>query len=163
MGEKRRSVGAAAMLLVAMVCVSCAAETTADPSAQSSATASAPGPSPTAPPVPAATFVPDGTAADNLPYFTQVIEGVWAGDQRASGQAYVDALVAAGFDKAAMQVTADETSIGNAVDALSVSVKWSDQCLIGQAGPEIGEAVAVALPFLADGGCLIGATRPIDW
>ena len=51
----------------------------------------------------------------------------------------------------------------DAVDALSVSVKWSDQCLIGQAGPEIGEAVAVALPFLADGGCLIGATRPIDW
>lgn len=158
-GEKHRVIGAAAVLLTAMLCASCAPESTTAPSTRPSTSASAS----SAPSEAAATLLPEGSAQENLPYFAQVIEAVWAGDQRTQGRAYVDALVAAGFDKMAMQVTADETSIGNAVDALSVSVKWSDQCLIGQAGPETGEAVAVAMPFLADGGCLIGATRPIDW
>lgn len=163
MGESRRAVGVIAALLITLACASCTAgdEGVASPTPSEDAGASA---STSATPVETVpTLQPQGSADANLPFFASVIESVWAGDDRASGRAYVDALVAAGFDKASMQVTPDQTSIGNAVDALSVSVKWADQCLIGQAGPEIGEAVAVVLPALADGPCLAGATRPIDW
>lgn len=132
-----------------------------------------PGPSPTteggaspiaeptqAPP----TYVADGSAADNLPLFEAVAAQVWATDQRGSGRAYVDALVAAGFDRAAMQVTQDVTTVGNPVESLQFSVRWGDaECLVGQIGPSTGEPVSFVMPQLAEGRCLVGATRPIDW
>ncbi|WP_292899084.1 hypothetical protein [Microbacterium sp.] len=124
--------------------------------------ASAPTASSSAPPV-APSFVADGSAADNLPLFTQVVQTVWAGPDRAAGRAYVDALVAAGFDKAAMQVTADQTTIGNAAESIEFSVRWQDDCLVGQVGPSISDPVAAVLPGLTAGGCLIGQTRAIDW
>ena len=52
-------------------------------------------------------LVPEGTAEDNLPLFTEVTAAVWASPDSASGRAYIDALAAAGFDKSAMQVTED--------------------------------------------------------
>jgi len=108
-------------------------------------------------------LVPDGTAHDNLPLFAQVVETVWASPEQVSGRAYVDALVAAGFDKSAMQVTNDLTTIGDPAESIQISVLWGDECLIGQVGPATGEPVAVVMPALAEGGCLIGNTRPIDW
>ncbi len=109
-------------------------------------------------------LVPEGTAADNLPLFTAVTEQVWASEQRVQGRAYIDALVAAGFDKAAMQVTADETTVGNPVESLLFSVRWGEtECLVGQVGPSTGDPVTTVTDQLAEGRCLIGATRPIDW
>lgn len=109
-------------------------------------------------------FVAGGTADDNLPLFTAVTSGVWASEQRASGRAYIDALTAAGFDKTAMQVTADVTTVGNPVESLQFAVRWGDtECLIGQVGPSTGEPIAVVMPQLAEGRCLVGATRTIDW
>lgn len=109
-------------------------------------------------------LVPDGTAEDNLPLFTAVTEEVWASDQRAQGRAYIDALVAAGFDKEAMQVTEDETTVGNAVESLQFSVRWGDtECLVGQVGPSTGDPVTMVMDQLAEGRCLIGDTRAIDW
>lgn len=107
--------------------------------------------------------MPEGTAEDNLPLFTEVVETVWASPEQVSGRAYIDALVAAGFDKASMQVTNDQTTIGDPAESIQFSVLWRDECLIGQVGPATGEPVAVVLPALAEGGCLIGNTRPIDW
>lgn len=118
-------------------------------------------PTPTIPPGPV--LVPSGTAADNLPYFASIIGNVWGGPEQGSGRAYIDALVAAGFDKAAMQVTADQSTVGNAAESIQMSVRWGSECLVGQVGPATGQPVAVVLPGLADGGCLIGATRTIDW
>ncbi|WP_322408910.1 DUF6993 domain-containing protein [Microbacterium invictum] len=116
------------------------------------------------PPAPAGpALVPDGSAEDNLPFFTQIIQAVWNSDGRGAGRAYVDALVAGGFDKAAMQVTADTSTVGNPAESIQVSVRWGEQCLIGQVGDATGEPVATVLAALPDGACLLGETRPIDW
>ena len=66
-------------------------------------------------------------------------------------------------DKGAMQVTPDESTIGNAAESIEFSVRLGDACLVGQVGPSIGNAVTTVLPGLSSGGCLIGQTRPIDW
>ncbi len=128
----------------------------ASPTATTTATAA---PTPSEP-----TLVPDGTAADNLAFFASIVEGVWAGPQRAEGRAYIDALTAAGFDRAKMQVTEDESTVGNPAESIQFSVQWDDaDCLVGQVGPATGDPVAAVLPVIAEGGCLIGKTRPIDW
>jgi len=109
-------------------------------------------------------LVADGSATDNLPLFTAITAQVWATDQRGSGRAYIDALVAAGFDRGAMQVTQDQTTVGNAAETLQFSVRWGEkECLVGQVGPSTGEPVTVVLPQLAEGRCLVGSTRAIDW
>lgn len=134
------------------------------PPETSTATAPSRSASATAPPAPPAVLVPEGTAAQNLPLFTSVVESVWNSAGKVTGRAYVDALVAAGFDKSEMQVTADASTVGNAAESIQFSVRWNDgRCLIGQVGPATGDPVATVLPGLADGKCLLGKTRPIDW
>lgn len=130
-----------------------------DQPAPSQTTASA---SPTATPT-APALVRGGTAQENLPFFRQIVEGVWAGPEQVTGRAYIDALVAAGFDKTAMQLTPDTSAVGNPAESIEFSVLSGEACLIGQVGPAIGTAVTIVAPALADGGCLLGATRPIDW
>lgn len=124
----------------------------ASPSAAESTT-----PTPTAP-----VLVPDGTAEENLPVFTAVVAAVAAGPDSVSGRAYIDALVATGFDKAAMQVTPDQTTIGNPAEAIQFSVRWENQCLIGQVGPATGAPVTAVEPAVGET-CLVGNTRAIDW
>ena len=148
----------AALGLVAVLALAgCAPEPPA-PAPTTPATSESGAPAPQAP-----TLVPDGTAADNLPLFTSVMQQVAAGPENAAGRAYVDALVAAGFDKAAMQVTADRTTVDNPVDSLQFSVQWGAECLVGQVGPSTPTPTALVLPELPSGGCLVGQTRPIDW
>lgn len=108
-------------------------------------------------------LVPEGTAEDNLPYFTEIVRAVWAGPEQVSGRAYIDALTGAGFDKTAMQVTFDQSTVGNPAESIQFSVRWGDECLMGQVGPATGDPVTAVMPGLADGGCLVGETRPIDW
>ncbi|RAZ35152.1 hypothetical protein DO944_03420 [Microbacterium sp. SMR1] len=88
---------------------------------------------------------------------------VAASPDSVAGRAYIDALVAAGFDKSTMQVTADRTSVDDPVDSLQFSVLWAGECLVGQVGPSTPAPTATVLPELPSGGCLIGRTRPIDW
>lgn len=110
------------------------------------------------------TLLPDGSADDNLPVFTAVADAVWASDQRGAGRAYIDALLAAGFDREAMQVTQDASTVGNPAESLQFSVRWGEkECLIGQVGPSTGQVVTAVMPQLAEGRCLIGTTRSIDW
>ncbi|UGB33958.1 hypothetical protein LQ938_08615 [Microbacterium sp. cx-55] len=115
-------------------------------------------PTPTGP-----ALVPEGSADDNLPYFAELVAQVWNGGDRVSGRAYVDALVAAGFDKSAMQVTADQSTVGNPAESIQFSVRWGQECLIGQVGPATGNPVSIVAEGLPDGGCLLGRTRTIDW
>lgn len=120
-------------------------------------------PSPSASPEGPA-YVADGTADDNLPLFAAVTAAVWASDQKVSGRAYIDALIAAGFDRGAMQVTQDVSTVGNPAESIQFSVRWGDtECLVGQVGPSTGEPVTVVMPQLAEGRCLVGTTRAIDW
>ena len=77
------------------------------------------------------------------------------------GRDFIDALVTAGFDKSAMQLTPDATAIGLTADNIQFSVLIEDDCLVGQYG-NVGYASAI-LPAVSTAGCLIGNTRPIDW
>jgi hypothetical protein len=106
---------------------------------------------------------PDGSATDNLPYFASVVARVWATESRGSARAYVDALSAAGFARADMQMTADTTTVGNPAESIQFSVRWgAAECLVGQVGPSTGDPVTAVLPQLAGGRCLIGKTLPVD-
>jgi hypothetical protein len=101
-----------------------------------------------------------GTAAQNQPYFDQVnIATVQAGGR--DGRAFIDALVAAGYSKESMELTPDRTSINAQADNYQFSVKLNDTCLIGQYG--VSSYASFTGPVLADGRCLVGKTRPIDW
>ena len=106
---------------------------------------------------------PEGSAADNLPYFDAGNRAAIDADAAADGRTFVDALVAAGFGKAAMQVTADATTIGDPADSIQFSVRFAGECLIGQYGPKSVGYFSAVRPALGAGDCLIGQTRPIDW
>ncbi|WP_282846592.1 DUF6993 domain-containing protein [Microbacterium oxydans] len=155
-----RTAGAlAAAAVAAMLLSGCTPTSAPSPSATASASPDAESTAPVGP-----VLVPDGSADDNLPLFTATAEGVWATEQRGEGRAYIDALIGAGFDRDSMQVTQDQTTVGNPVESLQFSVRWgNDECLVGQVGPSTGQVVTAVLPQLAEGRCLVGTTRPIDW
>lgn len=157
-----RFVAASTILLAGVALAACDPGSSDSPSESPSANVDA---TPKATPGhPAPVFQPDGSAEDNLPIFSAITDQVWESDERGSGRAYVDALVAAGFDRTAMQVTQDFTTVGNPVESLQFSVRWGeDHCIVGQVGPSTGEPVAAVLDQLAEGRCLVGNTRPIDW
>lgn len=159
------SVAVAAALMGTLVlagCTSPEAPSTAPPSASVAPEAS---PSPSVSEAPAAPALqPEGTAADNLPFFTTVVQQVWTGPEPVSSRAYVDALTAAGFAREAMQVTTDTSTVGNPAESLQFSVRWGEkECLVGQVGPSTGEPVTTVMSQLAEGRCLVGETLPIDW
>ncbi len=146
------------VLLGALVLVGCTPTVVPSPSASAPTATAIPAPTPTAP-----VLVPGGSAEDNLPLFTQVMNEVAATDARAQGRAYIDALVAAGFAKSDMEVTNDRTSVGNPADSIQFSVRWAGECLVGQVGPSTPAPTALVLPLVPGDTCLIGQTRPIDW
>ncbi|UAJ81211.1 hypothetical protein IT072_09640 [Leifsonia sp. ZF2019] len=110
-----------------------------------------------------AKLIPGGTAAQNLPFFDQVNKATLAANPEAKGRDFIDALVAAGFTKADMQVTVDTTTIGLKANSIQFSVKMGDTCLIGQNGADAGGYNSMVTPVLSTGACLIGQTRAIDW
>lgn len=126
-----------------------------------------PAPRPTVTKDPAApdpVFVAGGSAEENLPFFAFTLEKVGANDD-ITGQYTVNTLAEAGFDKAAMQVSFDETKTNLKADNIFVSVLTGGQCLLGQVVTETGEVAATVEPPVgpADDLCLIGKTRAIDW
>jgi hypothetical protein len=163
-GVRRRTVvTAVGVFLLVGALSACAPTAEPKPSASTSAfespSASA-SPTPTAEPAP--TLSPDGSAADNQDYFDLVLNAALAANTAGIGRTMVDGLVAAGFDRTLMQVTPDETIGGRAADSVQVSVRFGEDCLIGQYGASIGYVSTIG-PALASGSCLIGTTRPIDW
>jgi hypothetical protein len=125
-----------------------------DPAASPAAAASAS-------PAPEPQLVPAGTARENLVYFNHVNKAFFAAQPSIDGRAIIDNLVAAGFDKSAMQVTPDKTVNGHPADSVQFSVLLDKECLVGQFGG--GEYGSVVAPMLGTGVCLIGKTRPINW
>lgn len=122
------------------------------PSASASAT-----PAPNTAPV----LRPGDSAAANQQFFDATNQAFYAAHGKSDGKSIIDNLIAAGFRKQDMEVTPDQTSIGEAVDSIVFSVRVKGQCLVGQfngAGYH-----GVIGPILASGACLVGTTRPIDW
>ena len=107
-------------------------------------------------------FVPGGTAAENLKYFNWVNLRTIGANSQAGGMDFVNALSAAGFDRAAMQRTADRTAIDLAADSVEFSVQMGQECLIGQYGAGSNGYHYVLAPVVPGIGCLIGQTEPIE-
>lgn len=118
-----------------------------------------------APEQPAPELIPGGSAEQNLPFFEHVLRGFGEGAEPVEGRPIVDALVAAGFDRDAMQVSFDRTQTNLVADNIFVSVRIGAECLIGQVVTGDRSSVAVVEPAVGPDGsiCLIGSTRPIDW
>lgn len=130
----------------------------ASQTASAAPTASA-SPTPVAPP----TLRPELSADENLAYFDSVNLGVVAANSAAGGRDFIDALVAAGFDRSQMEVTADRTTVDLDADSVQFAVLFQGECLVGQYGPASGGYHSAVRPALGTGGCLVGETRPIDW
>lgn len=117
--------------------------------------------SPSAEPDQDPVFHPTGTAAANQQYFDFVNRAWNNAHQMSDGRSIVDNLVAAGFTKADMEVTADTTALNIPVDGIQVSVRIKDECLIAQFSN--GGYTGILAAVLGTGKCLVGQTRPIDW
>ena len=145
------------MLLLTLGLSGCApaAESTAQPTGSPSDEESAP--TATAQP----TLDPEGSAGDNLDFFDAVNEKVIAENPDALGMDFIDALVEAGFEKSAMEVTEDYSTVGNRAESIQFSVRWKDKCLIGQNGEAVGGYHSVVMNMLDAGTCLVGNTRAI--
>ena len=110
-------------------------------------------------------LIPDGTAAENLPYFTEVIRGYAAGEAPIEGEPVVNAVADAGFERTQMQVSFDRSETNLVADNIFVSVRIGTDCLIGQLVVEGREFVSRVEPALGPDRsiCLLGETRIIDW
>ena len=114
--------------------------------------------SPSASPTPdAPELIEGGTAQQNLAFFNLVNQEQIA-TGAVSGAAIVDGLVAAGFARADIEVTPDNSGVTTA-DSIMFSVRLGDSCLIGQYGTGVGYASTTG-DVLATGTCLIGTPRP---
>ena len=109
-------------------------------------------------------LVPGGTAAENLPYFTEVLRTFSAGDAPVQGAPIVQAVSDAGFDKASMQVSFDRSKTDLPADNIFVSVRIGADCLIGQVVAADRTFVAKNEPAVGPNHdiCLIGQTAPIS-
>jgi hypothetical protein len=147
------ALGGGVLLLGLAACVGGAPE----PAPSTHTATATPGPIPSEVP----TFDPNGNAAQNLPFFNQVNQQTLAAKPSATGMDFVNGLIAAGFNKADMQVTSDKTSINLQPGSVQFSVKMKDQCLIGQFGQDSGGYQSMVAAPISTGTCLIGNTVPI--
>ena len=164
MGRFRGTFAVLAVLAGVIGLTGCGSPQAVTPTAsQAPVGSSTPTPAPAAPAAPQ--LVPEGTAEENLPYFDSINNALLAAGSQANGRAIIDSLVAAGFDKRAMQVTPDTTPTRNKTDSIQFAVQLGSECLIGQFGG--GQYTSVAGPALATGGCLVGKRAPstgkADW
>ena len=116
---------------------------------------------PTPTPTPVLKLDPTGTAEENLPFWKHLVEGMSNTYGMADGAVMIQSLVDNGFNKADMELTPNETAIGERADSIIFSMRFDGQCFIGQIFPSTWNATLA--PMLATGRCLIGTTRPIDF
>jgi len=139
------------------------APTRSDSTGQDSSPSPSPSPGAEAEPDPDPTLAPRLSASENLDYFDFLSAGVLRADPAAGGRAFVDALIAGGFDKKTMEVTFDRTHVDLAADSTLFSVRINGACLIGQNGRASGGYQSTVASVLGSGRCLVGGTRQIDW
>lgn len=159
-GDRCRVGRVAALTLVSLASVALLAGCSSADADQADAVPAVPSATPTASPGPTATPSPsldrEGSAGENLAFFNLTVKRVLAQDPSASGAALIDALAAAGFDRADMQVTPDRTTVDLEADSIQFAVRLNGECLIGQRGPEDGGYHSMVAPLLSTGWCLLG-------
>lgn len=160
-GHIRRLFAGCAVVCSALVLiVGCSANQETEP-----APTSKPSSEPESSAEPPPTFAPDGTANQNEDYFSYVLRQAIRSGAQVTGEEMVNALSAGGFDRNAMQVSFDESQTGLRADNIFVSVRMSEQCLLGQIVTADKSVVVDVQPAVGPEKtvCLIGQTRPIDW
>jgi len=115
-------------------------------------------PAPAEPEVPV--FVEGGSAEENLPYITWVLGQAGAGVGLFGSLDAVAALEEAGFERSAIEVTSDRTSLELAAESISVSVLVDGDCAIAQWSGDW--LVSSVQPVLGSGTCLLGDTLSLD-
>lgn len=159
-GSVRRVLFAAGALTAALALVGCVADDEAVP--MPVPTSASPSPSASAAPEPRdPELLENGTALANKEFFDFVNTRYLTANPSPSSRGLIDNLVAAGFDRSAMEVTSDKTPLGRPVDTIEFSVRAYDDCLIGQVGG-FGYTSTI-LPATGGGTCLVGKTLPITW
>lgn len=110
-------------------------------------------------------LIAGGSAGENEKYFNYTLREAIRGGMAINGVNVVNTVVTAGFEKAAMQVSYDESRTGLTADNIFVSVRVNDQCLIGQVVTSDKTVTTAVEPAVGPDKsiCLIGETRPIDW
>lgn len=110
-------------------------------------------------------FLAGGTASENEKYVNYILRKSIRDGVEINGVNAVNTLANAGFDKAAMQVSFDESRTGLAADNIFVSVRVNADCLIGQIVASDKTVTTSVQPAVGPDKtvCLIGQTRPIDW
>jgi hypothetical protein len=153
---KKRTVAVAVVLAAvsSLVITGCAGGTsdssaTSKPSSSSSSSA-------TAKPQKAPTFLPEGSAKDNLYYFTWVMEEALAADPATDATTMAQKIADSGFGPTGIQFTLDRTAVGLASDSMFIAVPFAGECLVGQYGPKISGVRTDVELALASGGCLLG-------
>lgn len=118
-------------------------------------------PTSAAPTTPALTrFDPSASQSAVLQLFTSVLKQAVAQAGEPDGKALAAALAAAGFDPAAMQRSADRTSVDLAAPSVSVSVRVGQTCYVGQfVRADRSVATGVTSP-ISTAACLIGRLAP---
>ncbi len=156
-GPRRRAVAAATGAVIAAVLLAGCAPQDVQPIPTATPVDTA---EPTPTPTPDPELVEGGTAGQNRPFFEFVLRTLLDETPQPSTQALVATLVTAGFDRAAMQATADTTPTGARADSILVSVRIGDQCLVGQTAN--GGLVTELTDVLGSGACLVGRTASLD-
>lgn len=129
------------------------------PTPEPSSSASAPeSQEPTSTPTPDPEPVFDGTAEQNQDYFDFVNRELIDSGVTLNGAAFIDNLEAKGYQRAAMEVTPDETAIGIPADNIVFSIRFTDSCLLGQWGNIGYTSMVTEIP--STGRCIIGTPRP---
>jgi hypothetical protein len=107
----------------------------------------------------------DAAASDqaNLQLFRTTLDKVARAHSSTdvTGKVLTDGLVASGFDPAAMQHTADQTSANLQAPTLTVSFRLEKSCLIGQFVRSDASITAEVTAPIQTGACLIGETVPV--
>lgn len=135
--------GIAALLALA----GCSGDAAPSPSASASAE-----PSASATP----TEQPTGAAALEQQFADVLAANDVAGQPE--GEALVAALVAAGFDQAAIERSDDVDVQGEPVALMTVAVRVDQECLLGQVGQ--GAPTTTIVPALGTGTCLVAPFTP---
>ncbi len=108
-------------------------------------------------------LLPYASAEVNQEYFDWVNLTLLQQNEAPTGEDFVNALVAAGFEKSAMELTDDETAVGLDADSIQFSVLWNNECLVGQFGVGSAGYRSAVLEPVTVSTCLVGQTRPINW
>jgi hypothetical protein len=114
---------------------------------------------------PAPEFIPEliegGSALENQPFIDYVVRGALENpENKRAGLSVAEALQAVGFSTEVLELTPDNSLIQLPVDSVTIAVRFEDECVLAQWGPDW--YVSQVEPLLVTERCLVGETVSLD-